>query len=230
MSGYQHFIVKARGHLCVIFFFFNLWYRAGEPAVQGKTEGIRSCHPGAQKTWGNLTTLFQYLKDGDSLFTGNHMEKTNGNVQLHWERFHLSKRNTFLHWVCTVWFWHSQKPLCFPATAFSETFHFSYKGLSTIKTCPSSTIGVRIAYFCFTYVQNSLAVTEAEYWKVYTYINLYFVIICAWMKKLNIQCYIQHCFTLSLTVIVQEMHSECSNWEVGVVTLSWTQHIQSSTS
>lgn len=142
---------------------------------------------------------------------------------MHWERFHLSKRNTFLRWVCTVWFWHSQKPLCFPAKAFSETFHFSCGGLSTIKTSPPSTTGVRIAYFCFTYVQNSLAVTEAQYWKVYTYINLHFVIICAWMKKINIQCCIQHCSTLSLTVTVDEMHPECSIWEVGgVVILSWT--------
>lgn len=91
--------------------------------------------------------------------------------------------NTFLHWVCIVWFWHSQKPLCFPATAFSETSHFSCRGLSTIKTPPPNTIGVKIAYLSFTHVQNSLAVTEAQYWKVYVYINLCFVTICAWIKK-----------------------------------------------
>lgn len=138
--------------------------------------------------------------------------------------------NTFLHWVCIVWFWHSQKPLCFPATAFSETSHFSCRGLSTIKTPPPNTIGVRIAYLSFTHVQNSLAATEAQYWKVYVYINLCFVTICAWIIKKNIQCCIQHCSTLSLAATVEEMLPECSIWEVGGgVLLFCIQHIQSST-
>lgn len=38
--------------------------RAGEPAVQGKTKGIRSFLPGGEKARGSLTAVFQYLKDG----------------------------------------------------------------------------------------------------------------------------------------------------------------------
>ncbi|KAK4806910.1 hypothetical protein QYF61_012631 [Mycteria americana] len=51
-----------------------------------------------EKAWGDLITVFQYLKgdlkeDRGSLFTRSHMEKTRGNgYQLHRERVHLDIR------------------------------------------------------------------------------------------------------------------------------------------
>ncbi|GAB0181377.1 hypothetical protein GRJ2_000603000 [Grus japonensis] len=66
--------------------------------------------PRGDKAWGNLITVFQYLKGGykedrGSLITRSHMEKTKGNgYKLHQERFHLDIRNniftvrTINHW------------------------------------------------------------------------------------------------------------------------------------
>ncbi|KAK4827456.1 hypothetical protein QYF61_018177 [Mycteria americana] len=69
----------------------------------------RSFLLGEEKARGNLTTVSQYLKgdykDGGSLITGSHMEKTYSNgCKLHWERFHLYVRKEFFtvrttnHW------------------------------------------------------------------------------------------------------------------------------------
>lgn len=113
------------------------------------------------------------------------------------------------------------KASVFSCNSLLRDFPFlKWRNDHSYKTSPMHRRGYGLnCCFFLTHVQDSLSLTETQYRRLYKSTNLRFVALCVWMKELSTQYSIQHCSTLSFSVIIEEMVPDCCIWGVGGVAI-----------